>query len=137
ADGVYESMNHGKSWKAVRNSPKLVILRLARSEADHRLWVAGTEGEGAYLSRDDGKRCEPVANELADTNIYAVAADPHDAKRLAAGGWGTGVWFSRDGGDSWTRAADDLLSDNITAMTFDANVAGRLWASTFEEGTYY
>lgn len=137
ADGVYESVNHGESWKAVRSSPKLAILRLARSQANHRLWIAGTEGKGVYLSRDDGKRWEPVANELKEANVYAVAADPADENLLAAGGWETGVWVSRDGGASWSRAAKDLPYSNITAMTFDENVPGRLWASTFEEGTYY
>jgi len=99
--------------------------------------MAGTEGKGLYLSNNDGRTWAPAARQLADANLYAVAADPADSRRMATGGWGTGPWISRDGGEQWQRASDALPSENITAMAFDANVAGRLWVSTFEEGTYF
>lgn len=137
ADGVYQSNDGANTWRPIRTSPKLTILRIARSQADLDLWIAGTEGQGVYLSRNDGKNWTQTASDLADKNIYAVAVDPFDASRMAAAGWGTGVWISSDGGKTWHDRGDGLPSQNVTAMTFDPNHKGRLWVSTFEEGTVY
>ena len=100
-DGVYESRNRAESWTAVRNSPKSNILRMARSGADLDLWIAGTEGEGVFLSKNDGKTWESASNELEGKNVYAVALNPKTASKMAAGGWDAGVWLSDDGGKSW------------------------------------
>ncbi|MDQ8183665.1 hypothetical protein [Pelagicoccus sp. SDUM812005] len=137
ADGIYQSNDGANTWRPIRSSPKLTILRIARSEADSQLWIAGTEGQGVYLSRNDGKSWSQSAAELADRNIYAVAVDPYDANNMAAAGWGTGVWVSRDGGKSWQARGDGLPSQNVTSMTYDPKQKGRLWVSTFEEGTVY
>lgn len=137
ANGIYVSNDNANTWKAIRSSPQVTILRIARSEADTKLWIAGTEGQGVYLSKDNGKTWSPTAPSLADKNVYAVAVDPDDASKLAAGGWGTGVWVSEDGGKSWSQRSAGLPSDNVTVMTFDGNKANRLYVSTFEEGTVY
>lgn len=137
ADGIYQSNDGANTWKPVRTSPKLVILRMARSEANLDLWIAGTEGQGVYLSTNDGKAWQQTAPALAQNNIYAVAVDPFNASNMAAAGWGTGVWVSSNGGESWTFRGDGLPSQNITSMTFDPKHEGRLWVSTFEEGTSY
>ncbi|EDY83628.1 BNR/Asp-box repeat domain protein [Verrucomicrobiia bacterium DG1235] len=137
ADGIYQSNDGANTWKPIRTSPKLVILRIARSEADLDLWIAGTEGQGVYISRDDGKKWVRTAEALSENNIYAVAVDPFDAANMAAAGWGTGVWVSSDSGESWSKRGEGLPSQNVTSMTFDPNQSGRLWVSTFEEGTVY
>ncbi len=136
-DGIYESRDRARSWRPVRSSPKIVVLRMDRSQADPDLWIAGTEGKGVYLSRNDGRRWESAAPDLKEANIYGVTADPHNEQSLAAGGWAVGVWVSSDTGKTWQQTESKLPSPNVMAMTFDANVPGRLWASTFEEGTYY
>ncbi len=137
ADGIYQSNDGAKSWRGVRSSPRLAILRIARSAANPDLWIAGTEGEGVFLSTNDGKSWSESAPELDDANVYAVAMDSSDESRLAAAGWDTGVWVSNDGGTSWVDRGAGLPSRNVTAMTYDPNYAGRLWVSTFEEGTLY
>ncbi|MBD5777885.1 hypothetical protein IEN85_00060 [Pelagicoccus sp. NFK12] len=137
ADGVYQSIDRAHTWKRVRSTPRSVILRMARSEANLDLWIVGTEGEGVYLSRNDGKTWSQTAPALANNNIYAVAVDPFDASRMAAGGWGTGVWVSNDGGETWRARGEGLPSQNVTSMVFDPQQKGRLWVSTFEEGTVH
>jgi len=136
-DGIYTSSNRAESWTAVKSSPKSNILRMERSRANLDLWIAGTEGEGVFISDSDGKRWEPVADKLKDRNIYAVALHPENASRMAVGGWNSGVWVSGDGGNSWRDRTAGLPSPNVTAVTYDPNHSDRLWASTFEEGTYY
>lgn len=137
ADGIYQSIDGANTWKPIRTSPKLTILRIARSEADPDLWIAGTEGQGVYLSTNDGKTWTKTAPALGSNNIYAVAVDPFNASNMAAAGWGTGVWVSNDGGETWQDRGDGLPSQNVTSMTFDPKDEDRLWVSTFEEGTVY
>lgn len=137
ADGIYQSNDRANTWKAIDSSPKVAILRLARSEANLDLWIAGTEGKGVYLSTNDGKTWTTTAPQMSEANIYAVALDPKDPSRLAVAGWGTGVWFSSDGGETWVDRGEGLPSQNITSMSFDPKDTRRLWVSTFEEGTVY
>ena len=136
-DGVYVSRDRAESWTAVRASPKSNILRMARSAVDLDLWIAGTEGEGVFLSRNDGKSWESVSDELSENNVYAVALHPKTASRMAAGGWDAGVWMSDDTGKTWVDRSAGLPSKNVTAMAYDPTRQNRLWISTFEEGTYF
>jgi photosystem II stability/assembly factor-like uncharacterized protein len=135
--GLYESDNRGLDWRRVPGIPEVAVLRLRRGQSQPDLWIAGTEGNGVYVSRDDGRTWEAVADALNTANVYAVAIDPFSGSRMAAGGWGTGVHVSKDGGSSWQAVEGALPSPNVTAMVFDEMIAGRLWISTFEEGTFF
>ena len=90
-----------------------------------------------YLSTNDGKSWRPVAESLAEANVYGVSRHPEKESLMAAGGWSQGLWVSNDGGDSWEDRSSGLPSQNVTAVAFDENHLDRLWVSTFEEGTYY
>lgn len=136
SQGLYESNDRASTWERLESFPRVAVLRLRRSHADPRFWIAGTEGKGVWISRDDAHSWEPAAPALAAANVYGVAIDPYEADHLAAGGWDSGVHVSRDGGRTW-RPAAPIPSLNITAMVFDDNTPHRLWASTFEEGTFY
>lgn len=136
-NGLFQSTDGAGNWERVPGTPEVAFLRLRRSHANPDLWIAGTEGMGLWISRDDGITWEPSAPTLASANVYAVAADPGDPHLLAAGGWDTGVSISQDGGRTWSSHRVDLPSPNVTAMIFDRNNPQRLWVSTFEEGTVY
>jgi len=135
--GLFESTNYAESWQRVSSFPQVAALRLRRSQSDPDFWIAGTEGQGVWISLDDGHTWQSSAPPLKDDNVYAVAINPSDPSYLAAGGWSTGVYLSNNGGKSWMKADGDLPSPNITAMVFDANESQRVWVSTFEEGTFY
>ncbi|MFP4281904.1 MAG: WD40/YVTN/BNR-like repeat-containing protein [Opitutales bacterium] len=135
--GLFESPADAIRWKRVASFPPVAVLRLRQGDGAPKIWIAGTEGQGVWLSRNNGRTWRATAPALAEANIYGVAIDPTDGSRLAAGGWGTGVHLSTDGGRSWARAEGTLPSSNLTAMTFDPRHPGRLWASTFEEGTFF
>ena len=135
--GLFESKNQARSWKRVPSFPKVAALRLRRSYSNPDVWLAGTEGQGVWMSRNDGKTWKPSAPELKEANVYAVAMDTTDSSLLAAGGWNTGAYISTDGGDTWRKTTGKLPSPNITAAVFDENNSNRLWISTFEEGTFY
>lgn len=134
--GLFASTDHAQSWHALK-FPEASVLRLAQSAADAQVLVAGTEGRGAWLSRDAAKTWTPISAVPATANVYAAAADPRERQRLAVGGWSIGVRLSADGGDSWRDVTAGLPSGHVFALAFDPDRAGRLWAGVFERGIYY
>lgn len=136
-DGIYLSADAARAWARVASSPATTILRLAQSGADASLWLAGTQHQGAWLSRDGGVTWTQVDSASASANLYAAALDPHDAKVMAVGGWNTGVRLSTDGGVTWADRSAGLPVKHVFVLAFDPVTRGRLWASTFEEGTYF
>ncbi len=136
-DGIYVSTDAARTWTRVASSPATTILRLAQSASDAALWLAGTQHQGAWLSRDSGLTWSQIDPGSASANLYAAALDPHDAKLMAVGGWNTGVRVSTDGGATWTDRTAGLPAKHIFVLAFDPDTPGRLWASTFEEGTFF
>ena len=135
-DGVYASHDGAVTW-ARTVFPAVSVLRLAQSAADPKLLLAGTQGRGAWLSRDGGQSWTAADPGSATANLYAAAISPHTATQLAVGGWEIGVRVSADGGRTWADRTAGLPAKNVFVLAFDPDVKGRLWASTFEEGTYY
>jgi photosystem II stability/assembly factor-like uncharacterized protein len=135
--GLFESNDRANNWQRVDTFPRVAVLRLERSHANPDLWIAGTEGQGVWISKDDGQTWQPTAQDLASNNVYGVAFDPANPSRMAAGGWGTGLHLSSDGGSTWIRATGELPSPHITAIIFDQGIEGRIWISTFEKGSLY
>ncbi len=135
--GLFESTNRATNWKRISSLPEVAALRLRRSEQNPNSWIAGTEGQGVWISNDDCKTWQATAPALSNANVYGVAIDPYNSSHLAAGGWDAGVHLSSDGGKSWKLVSESFPSQNVTSVIFDDNVPGRLWASTFEEGTFY
>lgn len=133
--GLFASTDHAQSWHALE-FPSVSVLRLAQS-GDAQVLVAGTEGHGAWLSRDGAKTWTQISAVPENSNIYAAAADPRDRGRLAIAGWGIGVRLSTDRGDTWRNITAGLPSGNVFAVAFDPDRAGRLWAGVFERGIYY
>ena len=134
--GLFASTDEARSWHRLK-FPEASVLRLAASAADARLLVAGTEGHGAWVSRDDARTWSQVAGVPAQANVYAAAADPRDARRLAVGGWGMGVRLSDDAGATWREVTRGLPTANVFALAFDPDRPGRIWAGVFERGIFY
>ncbi len=136
-DGIYVSTDATQSWTRVE-SPATTILRLARSEADAQLLLAGTQGRGAWLSHDNGATWSAVDAGSAKANLYAAALNPATTPTImAVGGWGMGVRVSADGGATWVDRSAGLPVKNVLVLAFDPDTKGRLWAATFEEGSFY
>ncbi len=135
-DGIYLSTDGAKTW-ARTDSPPATALRLVQSTLNPNILLAGTQGRGAWISRDAGISWGPVDATTAEANLYAVAIDTNDAARMAIGGWGVGVRVSADGGRTWADRSTGLPVKNVFVLAFDPDVTGRLWASTFEEGSFF
>ena len=137
AGGLFVSRDRAETWKRVVDVPPTHILRLRQGAADPNVWLAVTEGHGAWLSKDDGLSWRSTAQSLVHANLYGAAIDPTDSDHLAVAGWGVGVWVSPDGGKTWMDRSAGLPVVNVFSLTFDPTEPGRLWASTFEESTWY
>lgn len=134
--GLFALDDGAPSWRRLA-FPEVPVLRLAQTAADAKVLLAGTQGRGAWVSRDGAKTWTQASGVPATANIYAVAVDPTDAQRLVAGGWGVGVRLSDDGGATWRDVTRGLPTANVFTVACDPARRGRIWASVFEEGVFY
>src|SRR5262252_5169349 len=124
-DGVYKTLDGGKTWKNVglRDSRAIGKVIVDPNNAD-RVFVAalghpfGPNNErGIFRTTDGGKTWEKVLYKDDDTGGVDVAFDPHNANilyatlwqvrrtawSLTSGGPGSGIYRSDDGGTTWKR----------------------------------
>ncbi|MBI4645417.1 MAG: hypothetical protein HY738_02200 [Bacteroidia bacterium] len=73
---------------------------------------AGTEGEGVFLSTDNGSTWIAVNNVL----IYKVKALAISGTNIFAGTAGSGVFLSTNNGGNWIAVNNGLSDSNIRAL---------------------
>ncbi|MEP6925154.1 MAG: glycosyl hydrolase [Pyrinomonadaceae bacterium] len=123
-DGVYKSIDAGKTWKFIGLGDTRQISRIRIHPKDPNmvyvaaighLWGANNE-RGVFRSKDGGKTWEKILFRDDKTGAIDLAFDPANASTLYAafwqikrtpyslesGGLGSGIFKSIDGGDSWT-----------------------------------
>src|SRR5271157_516420 len=124
-DGVYKSVDGGKTWKNVglHDSRAIGKVIVDPKNADIAFVAAlghpfGPNAErGIFRTVDGGKNWEKVLYKNENTGGIDVAFDPHNpnilfaalwqARRtswsMASGGAGSGLYRSSDGGTTWKR----------------------------------
>ncbi|MGO9894218.1 MAG: WD40/YVTN/BNR-like repeat-containing protein, partial [Bryobacteraceae bacterium] len=123
-DGVYKSVDAGKTWRNVGlkdsyhigavvvhpKNPDLVYVA-----ALGHLWGPNAE-RGVYRSNDGGATWKQVLTRGPEAGASDLSMDPTNPRvlyaafwnvsrkpwRLDSGGPGSGLWKSTDGGDTWT-----------------------------------
>lgn len=134
-DGVYKSVDGGKSWANVglgksEHIGKIVVDPRDSSTvyvaAQGPLWSAGGD-RGLYKTTDGGKTWKPVLTISEDTGVSDLAMDPRDPDVLYAsayqrrrhvwtlvnGGPEGGLHKSTDGGQTWTKLKDGLPAGDV------------------------
>ncbi len=134
-DGVYKSMDAGKSWKnmGLKSSEHIGMIQVHPNNSDvvyvaayGPLWKEGGE-RGLYKTVDGGNNWELILEIDEHTGISEVHLDPRDPNLMYAvahqrrrhvftylgGGPGSGVHQSKDGGKTWTRLASGLPSGDF------------------------
>ncbi len=132
-DGVYRSMDQGRSWVNVglRETRQISAVRVHPSDpnvvfvaAQGDRWKGSAE-RGIYRTKDAGATWQLVlkgvnatsgASDLSmdATNPRILYASFWDHQRtpwmVRSGGEGSGIWKSIDGGDTWSRLTGGLPS---------------------------
>ncbi len=153
-DGVYKSLDGGKTWKNIGlgdtqqisrvrvhpNDPNLVYV----SALGH-LW-GKNEQRGIFRSKDGGKTWEKILYRNSETGASDLVLDPSNPStiyaafwqigrkpwRMDSGGDGSGLFKSTDGGDTWTEISRNrglpsgvLGKIGVTVSPLNSN---RIWA---------
>lgn len=131
-DGVYKSIDGGKSWKnmGLKDSRQIggIVIDPRNSQivfvaAEGSVWGPGGE-RGLYKSIDGGKTWKKVLNISENTGVNNVVYDPRNPDIMYAtseqrrrhvytkigGGPETAVYKSIDAGETWEKAESGLPS---------------------------
>lgn len=135
-DGIHVSTDRGRSWR-LAGAAGFQAMRLEQSPHEARVWIAVTQKGGIFRSIDGGLTFEATPRDpAAGRNLYDIAFDPADARRIAVCGWATGVLVSEDGGRTWQARNQGLPRYDVWSVAFDPDRPGRLYASVHEEAVY-
>ncbi len=134
-DGVYKSVDGGKSWKNVgleksEHIGKIVVdprdSNVVYVAAQGPLWAPGGD-RGLYKTADGGKTWNRVLNISENTGITDIVLDPTNPDILFAaayqrrrhvftlidGGPESSIQKSTDGGKTWTKLKDGLPKEDM------------------------
>ena len=153
-DGMYKSMDAGKTWKHIGldNTRQIARVRINPKNPDivyvaalGHVW-APNDDRGVFRSKDGGKTWEKIlfkSNKAGATdlildptnpnviyaNLWEVYRTPWD---LESGGPASGMYKSTDGGDTWTEITRNPgLPKGVignSAITVSPVNPDRLWA---------
>lgn len=144
-DGVYKSVDGGKSWKnmGLKNSEHIGMIAIhpENSEvvyvaATGPLWKSGGD-RGLYKTVDGGENWEKVLDISPETGIHEVHLDPRDPEVIYAvahqrrrhvftyisGGPESAVYKSEDGGASFRKIMKGMPGGDIGRIGMDISPA--------------
>lgn len=134
-DGLYKSVDGGRSWKKVglENSEHIAKIVIDPRDSDTvlvavqgPLWSPGGD-RGLYRTRDGGETWTRVLEISENTGVTDLLMDPRDPDRLIAaayqrrrhvwtlinGGPESGLWASDDQGETWRELKSGLPSGHV------------------------
>ena len=144
-DGVYKSIDGGKSWTNTGLPESGHVARIITHPTNRdivyvavpgKLWSPSPE-RGLYKTSDGGRTWQLVLKGNDDTGVTEVAMDPTDPNTLYAatyqrrrqafgfvgGGPGSALWKSTDAGANWSKLTNGL----------PAGIVGRIGISVYRK----
>jgi photosystem II stability/assembly factor-like uncharacterized protein len=123
-DGVYKSVDAGKTWKHIGLADTQAISRIRVDPSNADVVYVSALGHpyapnaerGVFRSRDGGKTWQKILYKNERAGAVDLVIDPHNSKVLFAALWDvyrtswtlssggplSGLYKSTDGGDTWT-----------------------------------
>lgn len=134
-DGVYKSLDAGKTWKNMglkktEHISKIIVhpenSNVIWAAAQGPLWNKGDE-RGLYKSVDGGETWKKVLGDAEWVGVTDIVIDPRNPDVLYAATWqrhrtvaaymgggpGSGLHKSVDGGETWTKLTKGLPNQNM------------------------
>lgn len=135
-DGIYKSLDGGKTWKnmGLKQSERISDIVIHPKDSDTvwasvqgPLWTSGGE-RGLYKTTDGGETWNLVLEPEDEwTGVTSLLIDPRNPDRLYAATWsrqrtvaayvgtgpGSGIHKSDDGGETWTELKTGLPAGNM------------------------
>ncbi|HEX2550554.1 MAG TPA: hypothetical protein VHK64_03090, partial [Nocardioidaceae bacterium] len=128
-DGVYRSLDGGRTWRHLGLEKTERIAKVLVSPRDSRVAWVGALGQawgenpdrGVFKTEDGGRTWRKVLYVDERTGCADLAVDPSNPNRLYAAMWdyrrwpwffrsggpGSGLFTSDDGGETWKRVTED------------------------------
>ncbi len=163
-DGIYKSIDGGKTWAHVGLEKTGRIGRIVIDPNNPGVVYAAALGtcygpqqeRGIYRTRDGGKTWHRVLFVDENTGASDLTMDPQNSERLIAGMWqidiktwgrksggpGSGLFLTEDGGETWKRLSGRGLPDppmGKIAVNFAPSDGRRVYAliETGQGGTLW
>ncbi len=124
-DGIYKSVDGGKTWKHMGLEKTGRIGRILIDPVNPDIVYAAALGtcygpqqeRGVYRTTDGGVTWKRVLFVDENTGVYDITMDPGDSQKIIAASWqidiktwgrksggpGSGLFMTTDGGDNWAR----------------------------------
>jgi photosystem II stability/assembly factor-like uncharacterized protein len=113
---IRRSQDRGETWSTIAELPDTPRGEIAFDPDDPSLMLVGTY-DGAYLSRDAGRRWEKCDGPSAEAlSFFVDRTSPRDARIIYAA-TRQGIWRSADGGRRWETSTEGLLGDEIRSFS--------------------
>ncbi len=129
-DGVYRSLDGGKTWRNMGLKRSMHIGRILVHPQDENIVYVAAEGplwgpggdRGVYKTTDGGETWNKVLDIDQDTGVVDLVMDPRDPDTIYAaayqrrrhlwvlidGGPGSGIYKTTNGGADWTELTNGL-----------------------------
>lgn len=136
--GLYRSDDSGKTWYLVSDE-ELVVNTIALNPQRPQRIILGVEGDGVYVSNDNGKTFERSCAGLRNLTVTSVAVDPatsrHVYAAVAFGGISSGIYESADAGETWKKTSTTKLP-TVISLTINDDPEVKFVAGT-EKGFFW
>lgn len=133
--GIYRTEDGAETWRRVL-ATDATVNDIVQSPADPAVFMAATQSDGAWVSRDGGENWYQVPGISDEHTLHRVAFHPDDVQRLVLCGWGIGVLVSEDGGETWEDRTAGLPMDRIWSVAIDPDYPERIYANPYQEALY-